>query len=468
MAYEDEPTQKRPPRPWRAAPRAVPFSPMPALGELVPPQLWGAEQANQPTEPLPHLDSPPEHIQQPTGSTSDTNAAERVRRLAAKPIGTYPAKEEKMASTRFWRDRGSRRLLPRVRSLEKPRSRRSSMLRTALLLLLLLGGLVLSSCYVLETAILGPLAQFFHPIGTGGSIDGRAWNLLLLGSDNDQKYVFPDLLTQVVMVAHVDPVQKRVSLVSIPRDSWLPVPGHTGMYKLDQAFFLGATPHRSFDEGARLARATIEQDYGIPIDRYIWVGLGGFASVIDTLGGVDIDLTHPLVDDTYPDDSGSRANPHDPYAFTRLYLPPGPQHLSGALALQYVRSRHADLIGDIGRTVRQQQVLAALRNKLNASNVIEHLPQLLRTLAGRVYTDLSQSELLSMANVARDLSPAAISHLTLGPGPGRQNYGSLTHTNAATDGESQDIITPNCANIQPTLNEIFGLGDAQSCQIDGS
>lgn len=413
MAYEGEPAQKLPSRPWRAAPRHIPFSPMPTLAELVPCRR-DLEQANQPTEPLQHLDIPAE-----------------------------------------------------IRPLKKPRGPSKGLRNRCLFVLLalvLLGGLVLSSCYVLETAILGPLAQFFHPIGTEGSIDGRAWNLLVLGSDNDQKYTFPVLLTQVVMIAHIDPSHKRVSLVSLPRDSWLPVPGHTDKSKLDQAFFLGAMQRRSFDDGVRLARATIEQDYGIPIDRYIWVGLGGFASVIDTLGGVDIDLAHPLVDDAYPDDTGSGANPRDPYAFTRLYLAPGPQHLNGEHALEYVRSRHSDLIGDIGRTTRQQQVLTALRNRLSTPNIVEHLPQILRDLTGKVYTNLSQNELIAMASFARDLSPRAISHLTLGP----QNYGSFTHTNDPTQGESQDIIIPNCANIQPVINNIFGLGDAQSCHIGGA
>src|SRR5205085_12026794 len=116
----------------------------------------------------------------------------------------------------------------------------------------------------------------------------------------------------------------------------------------------GATQNNSFDNGVRLARLTVEKDYGITIDRYAWVGLSGFASVIDTLGGVDIDLTHPILDDNYPDDTGSHNG--DPYALKRLYIMPGPHHLNGEQALEYVRSRHADLIGDIGRTARQHEV----------------------------------------------------------------------------------------------------------------
>src|SRR5438067_12866892 len=114
------------------------------------------------------------------------------------------------------------------------------------------------------------------------------------------------------------------------------------MHKIDQAFFLGATQNNSFDEGVRASRLTVEQDYGITIDRYAWVGLSGFAKVIDTLGGVDVDVTHPIVDDIYPDDTGVHTN--DLYAVKRLYIAAGLQHMNGLQALEYVRSRHADLI----------------------------------------------------------------------------------------------------------------------------
>src|SRR5438128_9957902 len=106
------------------------------------------------------------------------------------------------------------------------------------------------------------------------------------------------------------------------------------MHKIDQAFFLGAVHHNSFDDWVRLARLTIEKDYGITIDRYAWVGLGGFAKVIDTLGGLDIDVTHPIVDDTYPDDTGANAN--NPNDYKRIYNAPGPQQLNGPAALKYV------------------------------------------------------------------------------------------------------------------------------------
>ena len=92
--------------------------------------------------------------------------------------------------------------------------------------------------------------------------------------------------------------------------------------------------------------ATIEQDFHIPINAYAWVGLDGLIKVIDTLGGVDIDVLHPIVDDTYPADITS---PNNPYDYQRVSIPPGPQHLDGSTALEYVRSRHGDLLEDVGR-----------------------------------------------------------------------------------------------------------------------
>ena len=319
-----------------------------------------------------------------------------------------------------------------------------------------------------------PLSQFVHQVGRSsgepdisqydGSISGRSWNILLMGSDNDGKYSFPALLTQVMMVVHVDTVNNSVYLVSIPRDSWVNVPGQGGMHKLDQAFLLGATHGNSFDNGVRQARLTVERDYGLTIDRYAWVGLAGFAHVIDTLGGIDIDVTHPVVDDTYPNDTGSGSNPNDPYALQRLSLAPGPQHLSGQEALDYVRSRHADLVGDIGRTQRQQQVLSALKKKLTVNSILGNLSQLFKDLKGQVYTDLSEQEMIAFANFGRTLPDTAIKRITLGPGQGNHNFGSYQNVYDPTLQANQSVIVPNCNTIQPTITSIFGLGSG--CNVN--
>src|SRR5579884_1082953 len=359
---------------------------------------------------------------------------------------------------------------PPARKARRGCSRRLRiLLYTFLVLTLLMCGLFVYAYAYFQNNINQPIQHFIHAVSrsndeppvNGVALTDRPWNMLLLGSDNDSKYNFPALLTQVMMVVHVDPASNSVYMVSIPRDSWVYVPEVGGMHKIDQAFFLGAAPHSSFDDGVRLARLTVEKDYGIAIDRYAWVGLDGFASVIDTLGGVDVDVTHPILDDNYPDDTSGKG---DPYGLKRLYIVPGPQHMNGQQALAYVRSRHADLVGDIGRTERQQEVLTALKKKLNISSVFEHLPELFHDLSGKVYTDLSEGEMLSLANFARDLPVSSIQQLTLGPGSGSHDYGAIAQVADPGLDASQDIIVPNCATIQPTINRIFDLGDTQSCQ----
>jgi LCP family protein required for cell wall assembly len=362
---------------------------------------------------------------------------------------------------------------------KRPRAA-SSIIFTILGLTALFSCGVLSVGYYYYSNIHQPLANFIRPVSRGTNepainatpaydvIKGRSWNILLLGSDNDQKYTFPALLTQVMMVIHIDTVTNSVYMVSIPRDSWVSVPEVGGMHKIDQAFLLGVNQNNTFDSGVRLARLTIERDYGITIDRYAWVGLNGFARVIDTLGGIDVNVTHPIVDDTYPDDTGQGADPNDPYAFKRLYLAPGPQHLNGDQALEYVRSRHADLVGDISRTQRQQQVLQALKQKLTVATVVNNLPALIKDLTGVVYTDLSEAEMLAFANFGRALSDTAIQRITLGPGIGNQDYGDYQSVYDPSIGSYQDVIIPRCDTIQPTINHIFGLADiALSCNVTG-
>src|SRR5450755_131678 len=117
---------------------------------------------------------------------------------------------------------------------------------TVLLILLLLGGGTFAfGYYFYYTNVQAPLGKFIHPVSRGAdepnnntipsdsNVAGKVWNILLLGSDNDAKYSFPALLTQVMMVVHVDTINNTVSMLSIPRDSWVTVPEVGGMHKID-------------------------------------------------------------------------------------------------------------------------------------------------------------------------------------------------------------------------------------------
>lgn len=280
---------------------------------------------------------------------------------------------------------------------------------------------------------------------TGGILGGSRVNILLLGSDTDQKFN-GTFIAQTDIVVTIDPSSNTVGMLSIPRDFYINVPGY-GMHKLDEAYGLG---------GVALSRLTIEQDFGIPINYYAWVGLDGFIKVIDEVGGVDVDVLHPIVDDNYPDDVGKNAN--NPYALKRLYLAPGPQHLDGPTALEYVRSRHADLVGDFGRSVRQQQVLSALKTKLANPDIFSKLSAIAKDLQGFLKTDMQLGDVLKLMNFARSLDPNKIQKLTLGP----------PYSSSGKSASGADVVLPNCNQIIPAIAKMLQLGDKAACNIQGN
>lgn len=337
-----------------------------------------------------------------------------------------------------------------------------------LLVLIIAGG---SGAYYYEANFAKPLANITgqraprlkgddapnQGRNSGGSIlSGGRSNILLLGSDDDYKsvHVYGGVLAQTDIVVSIDPKSQSVTMFSIPRDTWLNVPGF-GMHKLDQAYLLGG----GGAQGAALSMATIHQDFGIYIDHYAWVGLTGFTKVINTVGGVDVNVIHPITDDAYPDDTSLGAL--DPYAFKRLYIAPGPQHLVDLAALEYVRSRHADLVGDFGRSVRQQQVLNQLKYKLDNPNIFGQLPTLANDLNGYVKTDMQLTDVLSLMNFARSLDQSKIKKITLGP-----PYSGDAQVN--TPAGIQDVVVLNCGIVQPLIAKTFALGSNAKCNTQAN
>ena len=273
-------------------------------------------------------------------------------------------------------------------------------------------------------------------------------NILVLGSDNDSK--MSSLLSQTIMVVTIDPVHKTVGMLSIPRDSWVYVPGVGGYAKIDEAMSDGEqasasnNPEAKFLNGVRYARATVEDNFGITIDYYAWVGLTGFEKVINTLNGVCLNAMHPIVDDNYPGDlSGGNA-----YSYTRVYIPAGPQCMKGATALQYVRSRHADLIGDYGRGARQEQMLLAIRHKIDELGLTDifTINNLVSDLTGYVQSDVG-SQVFAMANFARGVKLSQIHRVVLTP----PHYST---TGMSPDG-TQDVVYLNLARVEPLIKKMF-------------
>jgi LCP family protein required for cell wall assembly len=221
-------------------------------------------------------------------------------------------------------------------------------------------------------------------VPTAEAAPGQPFTVLLLGSDNDAKFG-GTVLTQSMILARVNPKTRQVVMESIPRDLWVPL-SSGGSSKIDAAYLHG---------GASASVATVEEDFGIHIDHYAWIGLLGLVNLINEVGGVDVVATNPVMDDFYPADLSGK----DPYAYERVAVLPGPQHMTGMQALMYVRSRHGDLRSDFGRSQRQQQVLLALRAKAKLLGIAD-LPDIATAMANDFSTDMSISEIASLLPIA--------------------------------------------------------------------
>src|SRR5438309_6551979 len=225
---------------------------------------------------------------------------------------------------------------------------------------------------------------------------GAPFTILLLGSDDDGKNKSP--LTQSMILVRVEPATRHVTMLSIPRDLWVPL-STGGSAKIDAAYAYG---------GPAAAIATVQRNFHVHIDEYAWVGLKGLIKLIDLLGGVDLLITNPVLDDAYPDD----INGGYLYGYKTVAVLPGAQHLDGSRALQYVRSRHNDINGDFGRSARQQQVLLAIKAKASTLNAAD-LPDIVDALKGNFKTSMGLDRVRSLLGVATAFDLANVKQIVL-------------------------------------------------------
>lgn len=271
----------------------------------------------------------------------------------------------------------------------------------------------------------------------GALLPRRRFTILLLGSDDDRKFPPSAVLTQSMILVSVDPASRDVALISIPRDFWVPIAGY-GNKKIDVAYEVG---------GIALARTTVERLFGVTVDYYAWVGLEGLVSVIDTLGGIELTVAHPVLDEMYPDDLEGP----DPYAYHRLYIPAGPQRLDGRTALQYVRSRHGDLQSDFGRSARQQQVLVAIRRLADEPSIVGRIPELTAAMQGSVRTDLSLPAIAQLELLAEGIPDAQI-HRQILSAPRFARIGM-------SPDRSEQVVYPNWDAIRPEIATLMHLSE---------
>lgn len=221
--------------------------------------------------------------------------------------------------------------------------------------------------------------------------DGQV-SVLLLGSDQHTGTI--NDRTDVIILMNVKP-DGSISLISIPRDLYVFIPGFR-MSRINAAYVWG---------GFDLLAMTFEYNFGILPDYFVLVKLEGFKTIVDSLGGIDVYVSQTLHDerDDYPDHSDAYPN-----GFT---VNPGMLHMDGATALWYSRSRKTT--SDLDRIRRSQDVLIAIGKKLFSMNAINHIPELYITYQQTVVTNLGLNDLLGFTPLLFKIDPDRVERYTI-------------------------------------------------------
>jgi LCP family protein required for cell wall assembly len=255
----------------------------------------------------------------------------------------------------------------------------------------------------------------------GGSVLTTPQVTMIMGSDSRTSNAESDARSDSILLVRTDPGKHLVSMLSIPRDLYVPIPGHSTS-KINAAFAWGGPP---------LLIHTVNRLVNpVKVNHVVLVDFKGFRELIDSLGGVTI-YNPTVIQSSQPFDGHS------------WHFEKGTIHLDGVRALAYSRIRHttnpAD--SDITRELRQQRVMQALSRQLVTPSTLFHLPSVGRALARPLSTDLTAPDMLEMGWVKFRAGRTLQCHLSGTP----QNIGG------------QDVLMPseqNRAVVQMFLGDI--------------
>jgi len=277
--------------------------------------------------------------------------------------------------------------------------------------------------------------SFFRTIGVAITQKTKApkttYTAALLGYGGGQHE--GGYLTDTLIIAHLNFESKKALLVSIPRDLWVKLPTKSGEHfaaKVNTVYQLQLYPATFPDVAVKqytskdpngLIKKTLTEISGLPIDAYVAIDFVAFQSIIDTLGGIDVQIENSFTDTEYPiegketDLCGKEeedlpelekiATESPVLAFPCRYetvsFNAGMNHLNGEQALKYARSRHApEDGGDFARASRQQKVIEAVAKKLLTPTLLAKIPELMDQLETKVRTDVSYGEITSLLKQA--------------------------------------------------------------------
>ena len=309
----------------------------------------------------------------------------------------------------------------------------------ALVTLALIGAY--GSIYRGATAWAGLAARVFAPVagstarGTATSFDPPPYNghdrlnVLILGVDSRGVPGDTDN-TDTIIVLSLDPVNRTAAMLSVPRDTLVAIPGH-GQDKVNAAYAYG---------GPDLAQKTVEGLLGIRLNSYALIDFGAFTRIVDSVGGVLIDVKRPIRDEAYPTAD---------FGVERLNIQPGPQLMAGDIALKYARSRHDS--NDFSRAKRQQDVISAIRARLASDGMLARLPSIVGDVGSAVETNFDPANILPLAGLGGGIPSGDIRSEVLLPCGAEASHCELTEQNSPLG----YYLIPDKAKIANLVAEVF-------------
>lgn len=283
-----------------------------------------------------------------------------------------------------------------------------------------------------------------------GQNEGRT-NILLLGMGGTNHP--GGTLSDTIIVLSIDWQTKKVAMISLPRDLWVKVPGN-GYSKINGAYSYGEQNNKNNGGGGQLTSDVVSEVLGIPIHYFLRIDFDGFKKIVDTLGGVDINVDKAINDPYYP---AANMVDYDPFKISA-----GEHHMDGATALKYARSR--ETTSDFDRSRRQQQVIKAIKDKMMTLDILANpkkLTDLMGAVGDHIRTNLSAADLKTLIGLQKDIDmQSMISKVfdTAADGP-------LTST---TDSRGYIIIPKkgigNYEDLQEIAKNIFSDPDAKQVQ----
>jgi LCP family protein required for cell wall assembly len=277
----------------------------------------------------------------------------------------------------------------------------------------------------------------------GRSIVLQPWNgtsrftVLMMGLDRRPDETGLAYRTDTMMLVSIDPHSNSVSLLSLPRDLYVEVPGYSALQRINSAMVLGELQRPGY--GPTLAMQTAQYNFGIRVHDYLAVDFRAFITLVDAIGGIDVDVPYTINDPQYP-------NMY--YGYEPFYLPAGFHHLDGVTALKFARTRHQT--SDFERAERQQQVLYAIRDRILDVEMLPQLivqsPSMLSQLSENVYTGLNIDQMIQLAWYLKDVPPE---NIRTGVVDERYSMGYMTP-------EGASVLVPNRSLIGSLMVEVFG------------